>query len=116
MQLPRTFNKAMGIGLEGDRMVIATKDEVIQFKNSPDLAVHYPRQPSTYDALFMPRASFHTGQIDIHDIDFGMDGIVAVNTSFSCLVRIDAEYSFTPIWKPPFISKLASEDRCHLNG
>jgi uncharacterized protein (TIGR03032 family) len=24
--------------------------------------------------------------------------------------------SFVPLWKPPFISKLAAEDRCHLNG
>ena len=24
--------------------------------------------------------------------------------------------SFTPLWRPPFLSKLAAEDRCHLNG
>ncbi|HHG83331.1 MAG TPA: TIGR03032 family protein [Bacteroidetes bacterium] len=116
IQLPRNFNKAMGIGLENDKMVVATKDQVIVFRNSPDLAQHYPRNPGTYDALFMPRASFHTGLVDIHDIDFGKDGLIGVNTSFSCLAKIDENYSFTPIWKPPFISRLVSEDRCHLNG
>jgi uncharacterized protein (TIGR03032 family) len=25
-------------------------------------------------------------------------------------------HSFQPIWKPPFITKTAPEDRCHLNG
>jgi uncharacterized protein (TIGR03032 family) len=29
---------------------------------------------------------------------------------------LDPIHSFKAIWKPPFISKLAPEDRCHLNG
>ena len=36
--------------------------------------------------------------------------------SFSCLALIDENYSFTPVWKPPYITQLAPEDRCHLNG
>lgn len=40
----------------------------------------------------------------------------AVNTLFSCIIKIDDNYSFTPVWRPKFISRLASEDRCHLNG
>jgi uncharacterized protein (TIGR03032 family) len=39
-----------------------------------------------------------------------------VNTRFSCLCTLDAKYSFVPRWKPPFITALAAEDRCHLNG
>lgn len=117
VQLPRNFNKVMGVGLHEDKMVLATKDEVHVMRNSPDLARFYPRKPDTYDSLFMPRATFYTGLLDIHDIDFGVDDrIFAVNTSFSCLIEVDVNYSFTPIWHPPFISKLASEDRCHLNG
>ena len=117
VQLPRTFKKAMGMALHDNKMAIATMEEVVVLANSPELALHYPRQPQTYDALYMPRASYYTGQIDIHDLDYGADGsLYAVNTSFSCLIKIDDNYSFTPIWKPPFISRLASEDRCHLNG
>ena len=117
IQLPRTFKKAMGIALHDQKMAIATMEEVLVLVNSPQLAAHYPRQPQTYDALYMPRATYFTGQIDIHDLDYGANGdLYAVNTSFSCLIRIDDNYSFTPIWKPPFISHLASEDRCHLNG
>ncbi len=117
IQLPRTFVKAMGMTLENGKMAIATQDEVIVLVNSPDLASHYPAKPNTYDTMFMPRATYYTGQIDIHDLDWGKNGdLYAVNTSFSCLIKIDDNYSFTPIWQPPFIDKLVSEDRCHLNG
>ena len=116
VQLPRTFRKPMGIALDGSKMAVATLDEAIILANSPELALHYPNKPATYDALFMPRATYYTGQVDIHDLEWGADGLYAVNTSFSCICRIDDNYSFTPVWKPPFISKLAHEDRCHLNG
>jgi uncharacterized protein (TIGR03032 family) len=43
-------------------------------------------------------------------------GVVAVNTGFNCLMTLDPRYSFTPIWRPPFISEIVGEDRCHLNG
>ncbi len=116
-QLPRTFAKPMGIALHGEKMAIACLDEVLVLANSPQLATHYPKKPQTYDALFMPRATYHTGQLDVHDLDWAGDGqLYAVNTSFSCIIKIDDNFSFTPVWQPPFISQLASEDRCHLNG
>jgi uncharacterized protein (TIGR03032 family) len=39
-----------------------------------------------------------------------------VATAFSCLVTLDAQHSFVPRWVPSFITALAPEDRCHLNG
>jgi hypothetical protein len=39
-----------------------------------------------------------------------------VNTRFSCLCTLDRTASFTPRWRPPFISALEPSDRCHLNG
>lgn len=116
IQLPRSFGKAMGLALRADQMAIATLDEVILLRNSPDLARHYPKKPGVYDALYLPRATFFTGPLDIHDLEWGHDGLYAVNTSFSCICRIDDQYNFTPVWQPPFISKIAAEDRCHLNG
>src|SRR5665213_3255856 len=44
------------------------------------------------------------------------DELWFVNTRFSCLCTTDAEHSFVPRWRPPFVSALAPEDRCHLNG
>lgn len=114
--LPRSFNKAMGVALEGDKMAIATKDEVIKLVNSPQLAVHYPNQPGKYKDMFVPRATYYTGNVDMHDLDFGNEGLWGINTSFSCLCLIDDTHSFIPKWRPNFISALVSEDRCHLNG
>ncbi|MBL4585714.1 MAG: TIGR03032 family protein [Flavobacteriales bacterium] len=115
-QLPRSFNKPMGFELAGDRMVLATKEEMIVFENSPGLAEHYPNKKNTYDSLFVPRVTFHTGQVDMHDAAFGTDGIWAINTSFSCLCQVNGNHNFVPKWQPPFITELVSEDRCHLNG
>ena len=39
-----------------------------------------------------------------------------VATSFGCIATLAERSSFTPLWRPPFLSKLAAEDRCHLNG
>lgn len=119
VQLPRSFSKPMGIAENKatDQLALACKDEVIVFSNSTQLAAHYPTAPKKYDALYMPRTTYHTGSLDIHDLCFGNDGkLYAVNTLFSCIVTIDDRYNFTPFWKPSFIDKLVSEDRCHLNG
>ncbi len=116
VQLPRTFHKPMGIAIEGNRMAIATKNEVTILQNAPELGTHYPKKPDTYDAFWTPRANYFTGAVDIHDLHFGKEKLWAVNTSFSCLCTIDDKFSFTPQWQPPFIDKLVSEDRCHLNG
>jgi len=116
VQLARNFNKPMGMAVDGDRMAVATKDEVVVLQNVPGLAVGYPNKPGHYDALFVPRASYYTGPLDLHDMTWSGETLWAVNTVFSCLCHIDARYSFTPVWQPPFISDLTPEDRCHLNG
>jgi uncharacterized protein (TIGR03032 family) len=35
---------------------------------------------------------------------------------FGCLACPSETHSFVPLWRPPFVSRLAAEDRCHLNG
>ena len=119
VQLPRTFDKPMGIAedTEKDKIALACRDTVQVFSNSKDLAAYYPPAPQKYDALYMPRLTYHTGQIDIHDLNFGKEGkLYAVNTLFSCIISLDDDYSFTPYWKPWFVNSIVSEDRCHLNG
>jgi uncharacterized protein (TIGR03032 family) len=118
VQLPRTFEKPMGIALTNneEKMAVACKEEVIVFANSKELAAAYPKKKNTYDALYFPRCTFHVGQLDIHDLSWGETGLYAVNTLFSCIIRIDDQFNFVPYWIPPFITKLTSEDKCHLNG
>lgn len=116
IQLPRTFNKPMGIAHEGSRLAIASKEEITIFADSPSHAPSYPENPNTYDHLYIPRSTYYTGDIDAHDLAWSKSGLIAVNTRFSCLSYIDDEFSFKPFWKPSFISELVPEDRCHLNG
>ncbi len=115
-QLPRNFNRPMGMAVEGSRMAVAAGGELILLENAPSLAATYPKKPNHYDALFVPRASFYTGHLDLHDMAFTGETLWAVNTVFSCLCHLSVRQSFRPVWTPPFISALAPEDRCHLNG
>jgi len=111
----RFFRKAMGICVPDDKtLLLATLFQVIKFKNvlEPGQEVNH-----LYDACFVPREINVTGELDAHDIGQLKDGrIVFVNTLYNCLATPSARHSFTPLWKPPFVSKIIKEDRCHLNG
>jgi len=116
VQLPRTFEMPMGVAADGGRLAVATRHEIVLLANEPRLAATYPKQPATYDALFVPRSVHFTGALDVHDMLWTPRGLLGVNTLFSCLFELDERFSFRPLWKPRFVSALAPEDRCHLNG
>jgi len=70
-----------------------------------------------FDAVLVPRNAQTTGDVDIHEVGVDAEGhVIFVNTKYSALCTLDLTHSFKPVWKPDFISKLAPEDRCHLNG
>jgi uncharacterized protein (TIGR03032 family) len=117
IQKLRSFRKPMGLHYQNGQIVLATKQEVIVFNNAPELAATYPRLKNRFDALFLPRVSYHSNYLDIHDVTCGENGeILVVNTAFSCIAQLDSFYNFKPIWKPDFITQICPEDRCHLNG
>ena len=113
----REFEKPMGMATSGDRLVLATRNDIWMMANAPLLAHDYiQEQPGRYDALYLPRATYHTGDLNTHDLAFDDDGLLLVASRFSCLARLTYDHSFTPIWKPRFVTDLVPEDRCHLNG
>ncbi|MEQ8302732.1 MAG: TIGR03032 family protein [Cyclobacteriaceae bacterium] len=116
VQLPRNFEKPMGIAVKGNQLAIATTNSVLVLRNANRMAPNYPKLLKTYDALFLPRAQYFTGEVDIHDLHWTNDKLWAVNTRFSCLATIDSEFSFKPEWIPHFITKSEPTDQCHLNG
>ena len=111
----RGFNVPMGIALDGDRLAIGTGLEIWEFHNVPAVASRL-EPAGKHDACFLPRGSHTTGNIQIHEMAWGTEGLWFVNTRFSCLCTRDLNYTFVPRWRPPFITALAPEDRCHLNG
>jgi uncharacterized protein (TIGR03032 family) len=110
----RTFARCMGLGLDPDTQAlwVASLFQVWRFENALQPGQEY----QGYDRVFVPQVGYTTGDVDAHDIAVDRQGPVFVNTLFSCLARLSERYSFEPFWQPPFISKLAAEDRCHLNG
>lgn len=69
------------------------------------------------DRLYVPSVSYTTGDLNVHDVVVDKNQkLLFINTDFSCLATLRADFSFEPDWQPPFISKLVAEDRCHLNG
>jgi uncharacterized protein (TIGR03032 family) len=118
----RTVTRPMGLALDGPRLAIGTTHEIGEFRNVPSVAPKLP-PAGRHDACFLPRRFHVTGDINVHELAWGTapthrggPELWIVNTRFSCLCTIDNEYSFVPRWRPPFITALAPEDRCHLNG
>lgn len=110
----RSFNRCMGLFSPNNQtFYMSSLYQLWRFEN----ALAPGQLHNDHDRLYVPQAAYTTGDIDVHDIALDQDGrLVFVNSLFSCLATTDDTHSFTPIWKPPFISKLAAEDRCHLNG
>jgi uncharacterized protein (TIGR03032 family) len=111
----RTFRNPMGVACDGGRLAVGTALEIWEFHNVP--AVARKLAPAgKHDACFMPRTSHVTGNVQIHEMAWVGDELWFVNTRFSCLCGRADNFSFVPRWRPRFISALAPEDRCHLNG
>ena len=45
-----------------------------------------------------------------------LENFILGGWSFGCLATLSERASFQPLWRPPFLSGLVPEDRCHLNG
>ena len=113
----RNFVRAMGLLASPDRLYLSTIAHIWRLENVLGLGQSASHQGQRYDRLYVPRAAHTTGDLDIHEITLDRDDrLLFVNTKYSCLATPDHVHSFKPFWKPSFISKLAPEDRCHLNG
>lgn len=109
----RTYNRCMGLWGDGQTLFMSTLYQMWRFENVLEPGTTH----DGYDRLYVPRLAWTTGDIDAHDVAIDTKGnIVFVNTLFSCLATVSDRYSFVPLWQPPFVTKLAAEDRCHLNG
>ena len=116
----RRFDRAMGVAVGADQVAVAGKEQVWSLRDHTELAAAIA-PVGRFDRCWLPRTSIVTGEIQCHEIawgasDSGEPDLWMVNTLFSCLAGLDVRYSFVPRWRPRFISRLAAEDRCHLNG
>jgi uncharacterized protein (TIGR03032 family) len=106
----RSYGRAVGLAGDDQTLWLGTLYQLWRLQNVGSGA-------GPHDRTYAPRQSFVTGAVNAHDIGLDAEGTpVFVNTLFSCLARPSARASFEPMWRPPFVSELAPEDRCHLNG
>lgn len=109
------YPSPMGLAVGPRYVALGTKHHVWELRNVPAAAPRVvPAGP--HDACFLPRRQHFTGDLRVHELAFAGEELWFVATRFSCLATLDADHSFVPRWRPPFISALAPEDRCHLNG
>src|SRR5262249_49389202 len=106
-------NRCMGLWASSQTLWMSSLYQLWRFENA--LASGETHQGC--DRLYVPQTGYTTGDIDIHDIAVERSGRpLFVATLFSCLGTTSETHSFAPIWHPPFISKVAAEDRCHRSG
>jgi uncharacterized protein (TIGR03032 family) len=109
----RTFNRCMGLWADGQTLWMNSLYQLWRLENVLRPGVRYQE----HDRLYVPRVGYTTGDLDIHDIVVEKTGrVVFVATGFGCLATMSERFSFTPLWRPAFLSRMAAEDRCHLNG
>jgi len=109
----RELQRCMGMTAEGGSLYVSALYQLWRFENV--LAPGELRDK--HDRLYVPKTSHVTGDIDIHDMVMAPSGrLVFVSSLYCCLATLSARHSFVPLWRPKFVSKLAAEDRCHLNG
>jgi len=110
------LDKPWGLALGDGFMAVATRRDVQLFSDNSAMASQYPMLQDAYDKVFAPRVTYATGECEVHDLWMEAGSVYGVNTRFSTICRFDALHSFTPVWRPGFVSDLRAEDRCHLNG
>jgi len=122
----RRFERCMGLAISKNTLCLSSLYHIWRLENTLSPGEIY----DNYDAIFLPQLGYVTGDLDVHDIALSVvspltknkqggvnsQKLIFVNTLFSCLAEVSETHSFKFLWKPPFISKLAAEDRCHLNG
>ncbi len=125
------FERAMGLAVKPDGLAVGARAQVWFLKSALDLASRV-EPAGRHDACFLTRSSHFTGEIQAHELAWastnslspgapggrgqGEGELWLVNTAFGCLCTLDVGHSFVPRWRPPFLTALAAEDRCHLNG
>jgi len=114
------FEQAMGVAVSPQCIAVGTGNQVWMLPAAADIAGQI-EPVGRFDACYLARSAHLTGEIHLHEMAWagvqpGIEDLWLVNTLFSCLCQLDGAHSFLPRWRPPFISALAAEDRCHLNG
>jgi len=110
------FEQAMGLARTPTGLAVGTRRQIWFLPAAPPELARRVAPAGSHDVCFLARRAHFTGPILGHDLAWCGGRLWVVNTLFNCLSTLDDGASFVPQWRPPFITALASGDRCHLNG
>lgn len=110
----QSFARATGLAASRQRLFLAAQHQIWRLEN---VLAEQERANGDFDRLYVPRAAQTTGDVDVHEMAVDRAGrLIFVASRYNCLATLSPVHGFRPLWKPAFVSKLAREDRCHLNG
>jgi len=116
----RTLKRCMGLAVFENSLYTSSLYQIHRFEDVQNDHDNTPGSKTFGKRIYVPQLNYITGDLDTHEMavetNNGSNRLVFVNTLFNCLATVSEKFSFKPVWRPPFISKLAAEDRCHLNG
>jgi uncharacterized protein (TIGR03032 family) len=109
----RTFERAMGMAGNEQTIYLASLYQLWRLEN----VLQPGEMLEGYDRHYVPQIGQTTGELNVHDVAIDAEGRpLFISARFSCLATTSDRYHFKPLWMPKFITRLAGEDRCHLNG
>jgi uncharacterized protein (TIGR03032 family) len=110
-----TFDRPMGMAVSREGIVIGSRTQVWFLPAVPDVG-RQMEPKGKYDTAYFVRKTQFTGNLMCHELGWVGKELWIVNTRFSCLCTLHPTCHFALRWRPPFITAVAPEDRCHLNG
>lgn len=111
------FNRPMGIHTTPKTIWVSSSGNIWRYENAGSYDDEGETKLGHFDANYIPRMAYFSNDIDAHDICVDQDGNpYYCSALFSCVCTPSVDHSFKVYWKPPWITKIAPEDRCHLNG
>lgn len=104
--------RPMGVACDGKRLAVGSRSAVHVYINQEKAAAKFQA-----DACYLPRTTHYTGYVDCHDVAMRPSGgVYIVATQLSAVCTLNPNFSVVPFWQPNVVSKIAPDDRCHLNG
>ena len=116
------FPRPMGLAVSDQRIAVATREEVVVLTNTSveesTESQHFDSEAlmGAVESAYVPEKTYFSGEVDTHDLAWGKDGLWAINTLLSSMALVDDGSGLESKWRPPFVSDIAPEDRCHLNS
>ena len=116
------FPRPMGLAVSDERIAVATREEVVVLANTSAEGSTETRHFDSGSVIgaakgtYVQEKTYFSGEVDTHDLAWGKDGLWAINTLLSSMALTDENSDFESQWRPPFVSDVTPEDRCHLNS